>query len=110
MFKELNKTVGVIAEGTKLEEMEFKKLRDFIGKTLPVSGFFFTNGDYGKQVVIITDDAKVNMPNRAVEVFERISESEEMKAAVLAGHLRITDIAEKKGKRGKFIAFTLADR
>ena len=111
MFEQLNKnTNAVLKENTDLNEMEFVKLREFIGKEIAVEGFFFTNGEYGEQVVVVSGTHKINMPVRAVEQFKKISENEEMRNAVLEGHLLLTGIKELKGKRGKYIAYTLVDR
>lgn len=111
MFEQLNRTSNaVLKENAKLEDMDFIKLREFIGKEITVDGFFFTNGEFGEQVVVVSDNYKINMPARAVEQFKKISESEEMRNAVLEGHLSLTGIKELKGKRGKYIAYTLIDR
>ena len=112
MFENYNKGNTTIQEGVDLLQLEFKKLREFIGKSLEVKGFFFTNGKYGKQVVVVayepTSDMlyKVNFPNRAVEQFETINNSDEERKAVLEGKLTITNIKEVEGKNGKFIAYT----
>lgn len=112
MFKELN-SVRTIKEGIKLEDLTFKKLKDFTGKTLAVDGFFFTNGDYGKQLVVVARDSeggwKVNMPNRAIDQFESIKADKDMLKAVLEGHLQITDIQEQKVGRGVTTLYTLED-
>lgn len=112
MFKELNST-RTIKEGIKLEDLDFRKLKEFAGKTLKVDGFFFTNGDYGKQLVVVARDDeggyKVNMPNRAIDQFESIKADKEMLKAVLEGHLEITDIAEQKVGRGITTVYTLSD-
>lgn len=111
MFEQLNRNSNaVLKENAKLEEMDFIKLREFIGKEITVDGFFFTNGEFGEQVVVVSDSFKINMPARAVEQFKAISESEEMRNAVLEGHLAITGIKELKAKRGKTIVYTLIDR
>lgn len=112
MFKELN-SVRTIKEGIKLEDLQFRKLKEFAGKTLAVDGFFFTNGDYGKQLVVVARDNeggwKVNMPNRAIDQFEAIKSDKDMLKAVLEGHLQITDISEAKVGRGVTTVYTLAD-
>lgn len=108
MFKELN-SKRTIREGIDLAELPFAKLSEYEGKTLKVDGYFFTDGDYGKQVVIVANGAKVNMPNRAVRIFEDIDRSPEMIEAILTGHLLITDIAPSKTKRGMTTSFTLED-
>lgn len=112
MFKELN-SVRTIKEGIKLEDLQFRKLKDFAGKTLYVDGFFFTNGDYGKQLVVIARDDmgawKVNMPKRAIDQFEGIKADKEQLKAVLEGHLKIVDIREEKLGRGITTLYTLDD-
>ena len=119
MFKELN-SVKTIKEGIKLEDLEFHKLKDFVGEDLAVDGFFFTNGEYGKQLVVVARTLgkvpvlaqgayKVNMPNRAIHQFEAIAGNKDMVKAVLEGHLMITDIVEVKLGRGTTAVYTLAD-
>lgn len=119
MFKELNST-RTIKEGIKLEDLQFRKLKDFIGEDLAVDGFFFTNGDYGKQLVVVARTLgkartiiqgayKVNMPNRAIDQFEAIKADKDMLKAVLEGHLQITDIQEQKLGRGITTLYTLSD-
>lgn len=105
MFEKLNKSIKTIKDGIDLKEMDFVKLNKFIGQSISVDGFFFTNGKYGKQVVVVGNGCKVNMPQRAVEQFEMIQDDREMLDAVLAGHLKITDIYEKSNTTG----YTLAD-
>lgn len=101
-FSKLNKGAnGVRPENIDTDDFEFVKLSEFVGKTLPVVGFFYTNGDYGKQVVVITDDCLVNMPARAVEEFEGIEADPDARASVLDGGLVLTDIEVVKTKRGK---------
>lgn len=119
MFKELN-SQKTIKDGIDLEALQFRKLKDFAGEELAVDGFFFTNGDYGKQIVVvartlgkvhaITQGAyKVNMPNRAISQFEQIRDSKDMLEAVLTGHLKITGIEQKKLDRGVTTLYTLED-
>lgn len=108
MFKELN-AKRTIKEGIDLNDLQFCKLSEMEGKTLRVDGYFFTDGDYGKQVVIVANGKKVNMPNRAVRMFEDIDRDPEMIKAILEGHLQIIDIEPQKTKRGMTTAFTLED-
>ena len=108
MFKELN-SKRTIVEGIELDKLPFIKLKELAGKNVIVKGFFFTDGGYGRQVVIVTDNAKVNMPARAVEKFEMIRNDDNMLKAVLEGHLMITGIEEKPTKKGKTVLFELAD-
>ena len=101
MFNELNKQFSsTIKEGIDLQSMEFKPLKDYIGKTVKVDGFFFTKSDYGEQVVVVGNGAKINMPKRAVDVFKKIQASGDMVEAVLAGKLEMINITPVKGKNG----------
>lgn len=110
MFKELNKaTKSTIKEGTDLEDMQFVKLRDFVGQNLIVDGFFFNNGDYGKQVVLVANGYKINLPARYVEVFEAIQAEDSMIDAMFAGHMKIDNIRNVKTKHGFTTVFDFAD-
>lgn len=101
LFEKFNRgNSGYVKEGTDLKSMEFKKLKEFKGTTLNVDGYFFTNGDYGKQVCIIANGYKINLPIRAVEVFEKIDADEETKQAVKDGKMLICNINEIKTKKG----------
>lgn len=100
-FNSLNKANGVRPADLDTEDFEYTHIREYAGETLPVLGFFFTNGDFGKQVVVITDDCFVNMPKRAVEDFEKIENDPDAKEAVLSGELVLTDIEPAKTKKGK---------
>ena len=101
MFDEMNyqKTV---AEDVDTDSMEFKKLKEFIGQEIILRGFFFTNSKkgYGKQVVCVSNDYKINMPNHAVALFERIASNTEMVTALCAGKAKLTNIEEKDTNKG----------
>ena len=105
MFEKYNKSVTTIREGIDLQSMSFVKLSQFVGQTIHVDGFFFTSGDYGKQVVVVGNGYKINMPARAVEIFESIQNNPEELEAVLAGKLKIVNIAPLKKTTG----FALSD-
>lgn len=110
MFGELNKGTRTIKEGVDLNKLEFKPLSDFAGKVLTVEGFFFTSGKYGKQVAVVANGCKVNLPKRAVEQFETIYASGEMIEAMFAGKLIIKDIVnDVETKNGKTTSYVLAD-
>lgn len=110
MFKDLNKTTrNTIKEGIDLTALNFVKLREFIGQTIIVDGFFFTNGDYGKQIVVVGNGYKINLPARYVEAFEQIQESDEMIEAMFTGHMALTNIRDIKTKQGFTTAFDFAD-
>ena len=106
-FESLNKSgKRTIKEGIDTEKMTFVPLKDYIGKELKLDGFFFTDkGKYGKQVVVIADGKKVNIPKRYVEQFEAICDNKEALDDLIAGHVALTDIEEIDSKNGKTVAF-----
>lgn len=110
MFNELNNTKRTVKEGIKTEDMEFQPLKNFVGNTINVDGFFFTNSKYGKQIVVVGNGALINMPKRALEQFETINNNEDMLKAVLDGKMIIKDIAPITTKNGDSVSYTLADR
>lgn len=109
MFKELNNHRTTIKEGVNLENMPFRPLKDFKDMILKVDGFFFTQGKYGKQVVVVANGAKINMPARAVEQFEEITRNEDMVKAVLDGKLALNGIKEINTRNGTTTAYELTD-
>lgn len=111
MFNELNKQfVNTVKEGIDTENMEFKKLNDFIGKTIKVDGFWISKGKFGEQVVVVGNGYKINMPGRAVDTFKAIRENEFMVKAVLEGHMEIINIAAVTAKNGnETVSYELHD-
>lgn len=98
-----------VREGIDTDNMEFMPLKDYIGGEIVVDGYFFTQGKYGKQVVVVGNGAKINMPGYAVKNFERIDADEAAVAAVLDGKLKIVDIEELSTKNGITVAFRLTN-
>lgn len=107
MFEKFN-TKKTIKEGTDLTKMEFVKLKELEGQELKVEGYFFTQGDYGKQVVVIANGYKINMPSRAVSQFEEISADDTYVQAVLDGKMIIKNIRPSKTKKGTTVLFDFA--
>lgn len=108
MFNEMNKK-KTIKDGINLENMEFKKLKEFCGQEIHVDGYFFTKGDFGKQLVVVGNGYKINFPSRAVEIFEEINLNKEQVDAILNGKLKISNIKESKTKKGTTTLFELVD-
>lgn len=105
LFEKFNRGSGLLKDGTDLKSMEFKKISEFIGQELDVDGYFFTNGEYGKQVCAIANGFKINLPIRYVEIFEEIDSDDELKDAILNGKMQIVNIQETKTKKGKTTTF-----
>lgn len=105
-FEDLNtSSKKTIRDGITLDGTAFVPLKDFIGKELKVDGFFFTNGKYGEQVVIVAENAKVNIPKRFTEDFKKIRDNDEALAQVIAGKLVLANIRELDSKNGKTVTF-----
>lgn len=107
-FSKLNKSGAVVREGINTRDYQFKPLKDFIGRDIPVDGYFFTHGRYGKQVVVVGLGTNINMPARALEQFEAIDADEDLKDAVLRGELVLTGI--KDLPEYKTTAYELTDK
>lgn len=108
-FDDFNKKT-TIREDVDIKDMEFKPLKDFCGKTLNVDGFFFTTGKYGKQVVVVANGYKINMPARAVEDFEKIQNNANALNAMLAGGLIINSIKMIDTKNGTTASYKFANK
>lgn len=118
MFEQLNKEVKqTVKDGIKTDEMEFVALYDkkrglwpeIIGKEIPVDGFFFVDGKYGKKTVVVGLGKKIELPKRYTDTFLKIRDDKEMLQAVLDGKLKLTDIHEVESDNGKSAAFKLTD-
>ena len=107
MFGELNKK-STVREGIDTSNMEFKKLRDFIGSNVNPVGFFITDGKFGEQVVVVTEECLINMPSYAVDTFKNLSD--EQIDAIKAGKMLITDIAVKEIHGKECTVFRYADK
>ena len=107
MFGELNKK-STVREGIDTSNMEFKKLREFIGAYVNPVGFFITEGKFGEQVVVVTEDCLINMPGYAVDTFKNLSA--EQIDAIKDGKMMITDIAVKEIHGRECTVFRYADK
>lgn len=94
-----------IKDGIKTEDMKFQPLKDFIGEELQLDGFFFTDGKYGKQVVVIANDVKINLPKRFTEDFLEFRDNDEAREDIISGKLWLVNIREIDAKEGKTVTF-----
>ena len=107
MFGELNKK-STVREGIDTSNMEFKKLKEFIGAYVNPVGFFITDGKFGEQAVVVTEDCLINMPSYATETFKNLSA--EQIEAIKDGKMIITDIAVKEIHGRECTVFRYADK
>ena len=107
MFEDLNKneSIKTVKDGIDTEKMEFVSIKEFVGKTIKVDGFFFTKSKYGEQVVVVGEGSLINIPKRYVEQFKAIRDNKEKLEAVLAGKLTLGNITAIDSKNGKTIVF-----
>ena len=107
MLGELNKK-STVREGIDTSNMEFKKLREFIGSSVNPVGFFITKGKFGEQAVVVTEECLINMPSYATETFKNLSA--EQIDAIKDGKMMITDIAVKEIHGRECTVFRYADK
>lgn len=108
-FDSLNKSSKkTVRDGISTEGMEFKNLKDFVGQTLSVDGFFFTDSKYGRQVVVVASGVCINIPKRYTEDFEMIRDNDDALKTMMDGHLQLKDIEAVESKNGKTVAFKFA--
>lgn len=107
-FGNLNKR-STVREGINTQDMEFKPLKEFCGQRIKCDGFFFTDGKYGRQVVVVGNGYLINMPSRAVEQFDEIAQNNDAMDEVLKGHLVLKDIKLIETRNGQTTAYILAN-
>ena len=107
MFGELNKK-STVKEGIDTSNMEFKKLREFIGSNVNPVGFFITDGKFGEQAVVVTEECLINMPSYTTETFKNLTD--EQIEAIKDGKMIITDIAVKEIHGKECTVFRYADK
>jgi hypothetical protein len=82
-----NKTRGggrvTLPETINLKDLTYTKARDLVGDVfdpMPLKGFFFKNGKYGKEMTIVVDrDGEalgVNIPSWYIKTFEDLTDEE----------------------------------
>ena len=110
-FSKLNKaTKKTIKDGINLDNMgDFQSLKNFIGKEIPVDGFFFTKSKFGEQVVLVGLGCKINLPKRFTEDFKAIRDNDEALADIIAGNMKIVNIHEIDSANGKTVTFDYAN-
>lgn len=100
----------VTMDGVNTDGMEFKKISEFIGKEVPVKGYFFTKGRYGEQIVIITTDCLINMPGRSADEFRSIFADANNLSSLMAGKIKLTNIQFSDTKSGtKTVIYDIED-
>ena len=108
MFAEYNYK-RTVRDGIETDKMDFLPIKNFVGQEILVDGFFFTEGRYGKQVVVVGNGYKINLPSRSTEVFQEIANDSDQLKAVLSGHLKLTNIKMKDTRNGTTTVFDFAD-
>lgn len=108
IFEQFNR-VNTIKEGMDLTNMEFRKLREFVGQDVYVDGFFFTHGKYGEQLVVVGNGYKINMPNKAIQDFKKMQSDPATLDAIMKGHLKITSIALRSTPKGDTVNYLYKD-
>ena len=107
MFNEKNVVRRTVNANIDTKNMEFMPLKAFVGRSLRVWGFFFTDTKYGKQCVAVTEGALINLPKRYVEQFEKFTEEEIN--AIINGGLVLSNIRVIDTNNGTTVTFDYAD-
>lgn len=81
-----------VRDGISTKELPEVKISDFIGKEIPVDGFFINSGKNGDWVVVITDGKKVSMPTQYTDQFKAIRDNDEALKAMMDGKLKLVNI------------------
>lgn len=111
MFEQYNMQFKrTVKEGIETDNMEYRALKDFIGKTIVVDGYFFNDkGKFGRQLVLVGNGYLINMPTRCVETFEEIDKDDSKIEAILKGHLALVNIEMKVTTNGTTTIFDYKD-
>lgn len=109
-----HKSTAVLPKEVDLTTLEFKKLKEFVGEELVLEGFFFSNGNWGRQVSIYTHTpkypkgVKINMPKRYTDIFEDMASKQPIVEEILNKQAKLTNIEVKKSKNGETVIFDFA--
>lgn len=107
MFNELNKK-NTLPVGFSTENVEYKKLSDYVGTEINPCGYLICTTRYGKAVTVFTsENVGISIPNRYASTFEAFTEAQI--EAVLDGHLKLTNIREADTRNGHTVLFDFAD-
>ena len=107
MFKEKFAHKVTVNAEINTQELDFTALEDYVGQKIRVYGFFFNESKYGKQVVVVTPDALINMPKRCVADFESLSDEEI--ESVMNGGMVLANLKPFDSKQGKTVVFDYDD-
>lgn len=98
---------GLRMEGLNTEGWPFKKIKEFIGETVPVKGYYITQGKFGDQCVVCGNGVLINMPERAVEEFTGIFADAANQELLKAGKISLKNIKALETKSGNTTAYDI---
>lgn len=107
MFNEKNLSKSTVNKSINTKELEFIPLKQFVGRSIRIWGYFFTDGKFGKQVIAVMADALVNLPKRYVEQFEKFTDEEI--EAIKNGGLVLDNVRIIETNNGTTVTFDYAD-
>lgn len=107
MVLNAGKAKGIRMDGLNTEDWTFKKIKDFVGETIPVKGYYITKGKYGDQCVVIGNGVLINMPDRAVEEFTDIFADSKNQELLKAGKISLKNIKPLETKSGDTTAYDI---
>ena len=91
-----------VRDGIESKDLEKAKIGDYVGKDIPVDGFFINDGKNGEWVVVISEGKKIeSIPSQYLEQFKTIRNTPEALQDMMDGKLKLTNIRPYKTKAGK---------
>lgn len=110
-FSKKNKAQNTVNESIDTKELEFKPLKDFVGKRVRAWGFFHTKSKFGYQTVLVGEvdgnNVLINLPKRYYDEFSTFTTDEI--EAVKNGEMALENIKELDSSNGKTVVFDYAN-
>lgn len=108
MFSKFNKK-RTINEKIDTTNFEYRPLKDFAGEEVVIYGYFFTDGQYGRQVVLVAEDCFINMPLRTAQEIHEMLLFDGVSEAIIEGKMKLCNIEVMKAKKGTTTIYEYGD-
>lgn len=102
-FSQLNSSAPkkTVRDGISTSDLPESKIGEYVGKEIPVDGFFINDGKKGEWIVVISEGKKItSIPSQYVDTFKQIRDTPEALQDVMDGKLKLTNIRPYTTKAG----------